>query len=145
MTSNNRLKIIRDQLGLTQEALGKMLGLNRLNITNLESGKVKISTLHALAIEHVLNVNKEWLLYGKGNPFIDRPETPAETAEITRAGVERQDLIKRFRKPEIAKEINEDLIELEELDDPLYIDVAKHIKSSVNAARVIKGSKKTPK
>lgn len=144
MNSNNRLKTIRDQLGLTQETLGKILGLNRLNVTNLESGKVKISTLHALAIEHVLNVNKEWLLYGKGNPFIDRPETPAETAEITRV-VEYQDLIKRFKKPELAKEINENLIELEELDDPLYIDVAKHIKSSLNAARVIKGSKKTPK
>jgi len=143
MNSNNRLKIIRDQLGLTQEELGKKLGLNRLNVTNLESGKVKISTLHALAIEHVLNVNKEWLLYGKGNPLIDRPETHAETAEDTRVVAEHQDLIKKFKKPEIAKEINGDLIELEELDDHLYIDVAKHIKSSVNAARVIKGSKKT--
>lgn len=138
-----RLKYIRERLNKTQEEFGEPLGLKRLNITNLESGKVKISTLHALAIEHIYKVNKEWLLYGKGSVFIDdKKGLPSEASNLTKVIIQHQNIIKRFKDPKMAKEINEDLIELEDLDDNLYIDVVKHIKSSVNAARVIKGGEK---
>jgi transcriptional regulator with XRE-family HTH domain len=66
MNIENRLKYIRKQLGFTQESFAKSIGLNRDNITNLESGKVKISILHALALEYVHGINKEWLLNGEG-------------------------------------------------------------------------------
>ena len=63
-----------------------------------------------------------------------------ETSTLTKVIIEPQDMVKRFENIGMAKGINEDLIELEQLDAHLYIDIAKHIKSSVNAAKVITGS-----
>ncbi|WP_051283880.1 helix-turn-helix transcriptional regulator [Desulforegula conservatrix] len=70
-----RLSEVRKAIGLTQENFGKPIGLTRINVTNLESGKVQISTLHALAIEYVYKINSEWLLTGNGESLLSDNES----------------------------------------------------------------------
>ena len=73
MNSNERLKNARKFLGLTQEKFAIPIGLNQANIRDLESGKVKISTLHALAIENAHGIGATWLLDGRGDMFLEQP------------------------------------------------------------------------
>ena len=69
MGAAGRLKKIRKKMKLTQEMFGKSVDLSQANIRDLESGKVKISTLHAFAFKHIYNINPEWLLKGEGHPY----------------------------------------------------------------------------
>jgi len=64
MNPSDRLKKIRKELNLTQEVFGKSIGLNRDKIMSLESEKVTLSELHAIAIEYIYNINRNWLLNG---------------------------------------------------------------------------------
>ncbi len=63
---NDRLKHIRQLFGITQKQMGVDLGLSPSKIRDLESGKVKISTLHALALKDVYKINPDWLMFGNG-------------------------------------------------------------------------------
>lgn len=82
MEAQHRLKTVRKKLGLTQESLAKSIGLNRGKITSLELGVVKISTLHAIALEYIHGINRNWLLNGDEPIFqknsIDKPISDAQ-------------------------------------------------------------------
>jgi transcriptional regulator with XRE-family HTH domain len=57
---NVRMK--REQLGLTQEALASQVGLTRTSITNIEKGRQQL-LLHTLVdIAHALNIEPAFLL-----------------------------------------------------------------------------------
>jgi transcriptional regulator with XRE-family HTH domain len=73
MGPKDRLKIARMELKLTQEKFGSLLDLSQANIRDLESGKVKLSTLHSLAIENVFAVSASWLMTGNGEMFKRQP------------------------------------------------------------------------
>lgn len=66
MDSKDRLKTARESIALTQTDFGVPLGLSQANVRDLESGKVKFSTLHALAIEKIHGISSNWLLDGSG-------------------------------------------------------------------------------
>ena len=138
MDAAARLKAIRKELGLTQESFAESIGLKRDNITSLELRKVKITTLHALAIEHVHNVNKEWLLDGKGEVFLQKSNlttTSQSGSKVIKVVTEHQDLVKKFKNPDKAKEFNEYLINIEENDSEGYDELyskAKTIHQTIN-------------
>lgn len=69
MDTKDRLRIAREKLGLTQKKLGNSIGLKAENVRDLESGKVKFSTLHALALENIYGLCSDWLLSGSGEMF----------------------------------------------------------------------------
>jgi len=133
-----RLKEVRKLLGLTQKAMAEPLGLNQTNIRDLESGKVKFSTLHALALEQVYKINSNWLLTGAGEIFIDEnlppiykginPD-PEKEHQIELSVIEdkHRDLIQKFKDKTTAKEINKKLIDLERMSERSYRKVVNHI------------------
>ena len=58
----NRIKQAREDKGLTQEELGKSLGLNKSTVQRYETAKIekiKLPIIEAMA--QILNVNPEWL------------------------------------------------------------------------------------
>ena len=48
-----KLKSIRDRLGLTQAALAEKLGLSRDQVSSMEQGRREIARITQLAIEHL--------------------------------------------------------------------------------------------
>ncbi|KGA50465.1 LexA family protein [Yersinia frederiksenii] len=64
---NDRIRIRRLQLDLTQVQLAKAIGVSRVSVTKWESGITKPDgeNLHRLA--QVLSCTPEWLLYGTGD------------------------------------------------------------------------------
>lgn len=79
MEAKNRLKLARIEADLNQAEFGAPLGLSQANVRDLESGKVKISTLHALAIEKIHGISSVWLLSGEG--LMKRSDTVYQLAE----------------------------------------------------------------
>ena len=66
-----RIKMKREERGITQEELGKVLSLNKSTIQRYEAGKIekiKLPVIQAMA--QVLNVNPDWLVLKTDDPSI---------------------------------------------------------------------------
>lgn len=60
-----RLKEARYNKGISQTKLAKMIGATEKLISAIEVGRVRLVDSKAEAIAEVLDVNKDWLLYGE--------------------------------------------------------------------------------
>lgn len=63
---NNRIKELRLDLGLSQEAFGKQIKIGRSSVSKLESGENNPSDQTISLICKEFNVNEEWLRTGEG-------------------------------------------------------------------------------
>jgi transcriptional regulator with XRE-family HTH domain len=73
----NRLKIIRDDLGgISQARLAEFIGVSINKVRDAESGKTKISTEVATALEERFRYNFKWVLTGEGEPKGESPKRP---------------------------------------------------------------------
>jgi len=71
-TINERLRILRKSiLGLTQNDLGKSIGVTGFTISDIEKGKRKLTERNLSAICDKYKVNKNWFLTGEGNPITE--------------------------------------------------------------------------
>lgn len=66
MSVSERLKQARTLRDYSQDRLAKIIGTSRGVIANIEYGKTEPQPIVAMAICDVLKINKDWLLYGKG-------------------------------------------------------------------------------
>ena len=71
MTKNERVRKVRNELGLTCEAFGDRLGVSKVSISNLENGVNNLSPRMSKAICREYNVNPYWLETGEGEMFIE--------------------------------------------------------------------------
>jgi len=69
MDVGKRIKKIRTKLGLTLQGLSQKIDVSISTLSDLENGKTKPSTDTLISLVKNLNVNLEWLLLGKGEPF----------------------------------------------------------------------------
>lgn len=70
-TINERLRYIRDQLGLTTRIFAKSINLSCGTITNMEKGHRNITDRTINDICRIHDVNPEWLINGIGPVFED--------------------------------------------------------------------------
>lgn len=68
---NNRLKILRTTLNLTQTELAERLGLTRITIARMEAGARNVTDRTIKDICREFKVNYMWLTMDEGNMFID--------------------------------------------------------------------------
>lgn len=80
---NERLKTIRKELSLSQEAFGKKLGVTGAGISKIESGNRNLTEQMVLAICREFNVREEWLRNGGGEMFLDFTEDVFSKAAAT--------------------------------------------------------------
>lgn len=72
MKINERIRLLRkENLHLTQEAMGEPLGLTRANIANIEAGRISVTDRVILSICEKFNINEKWLRTGKGKIFVE--------------------------------------------------------------------------
>ena len=67
---NERLKMLRKSLSLSQEAFGNRLGVTGPGISKIESGDRNLTEPMLLSVCREFNVNEEWLRTGKGEMFV---------------------------------------------------------------------------
>ncbi len=63
----SRLKLIRKQLGMTQEQLAQRLGIGKTALSMIETGRAGLSSRNKNILIQDLNVNPEWLERGAGD------------------------------------------------------------------------------
>ena len=66
---NERIKMIRKALNMTQEQLAQRLGIGKAALSMIETGKTGLSSRNRNILIQELNVNPEWLESGKGEMF----------------------------------------------------------------------------
>lgn len=69
MTENQRLKIIRTELRLTQQQLADVVGLKQGSYADVERGKVKVSGEIKRILEKEYSINIDWLETGEGHIY----------------------------------------------------------------------------
>ena len=70
---NERVKLIRKELRMTQEQLAQRLGIGKTALSMIETGKAGLSSRNRNILVQELNVNPEWLESGRGDMFNAAP------------------------------------------------------------------------
>ena len=101
MKFSQRIRRARRSAKLSQEALGKQLGVQRSAVSNWESAsQIQPTITNLIAIAMATNTSLEWLATGRGSMLLGddlQIEVPALDGELTETPQERQ-LLTLFRK-----------------------------------------------
>ena len=79
MSVNDRLRAVRHSLKVSQKIFARSIFVSASNYACLESGHRKIKETILDSVSKIYNVNKEWLMSGKGGMFdADPPDAKLE-------------------------------------------------------------------
>ena len=70
MNINDRVKVLRKYLKLSQKDFGARVDMSQGHLTNVETGKRELIDKNIKLICMVFNVDENWLRTGQGNMFI---------------------------------------------------------------------------
>ncbi|MFI3261537.1 MAG: helix-turn-helix domain-containing protein [Rikenellaceae bacterium] len=84
LSIHERLKIVRKELGLTQEQIGEICGIKKSAYSMIETGSSKLSRRNFEILTANLNINKEWLLNGEGEMFSESQVMYDNTSKKTK-------------------------------------------------------------
>lgn len=68
---NERIKELRKELALSQDAFGERVGVTKGAISRLENGTNNITSQMVVSICREFNVSEEWLRTGNGSMFVE--------------------------------------------------------------------------
>ena len=86
MTQGERIREVRNTLGLTLEKFGDRLGVTKVAISNIEKGNRNLTEQMTKAICRAFNVDYMWLTTGDGEMFIDNDDDFIERIDRIMAG-----------------------------------------------------------
>ncbi len=69
---NERVKELRKYLKMSQEDFGKLLGITKSGVSDIESGRRKVTEQHIFMLKSQKNVNEHWLRDGTGEMFVEQ-------------------------------------------------------------------------
>ena len=86
MTQGERIREVRNTLGLTLEKFGERIGVTRGSMSNIENGNRNLTEQMTKAICREFNVDYMWLTTGDGEMFIDNDDDFIERIDRIMAG-----------------------------------------------------------
>ena len=86
MTQGERIREVRNTLGLTLEKFGDRLGVTKVAISNIEKGNRNLTEQMTKAICREFNVDYMWLTTGDDEMFIDNDDDFIERIDRIMAG-----------------------------------------------------------
>lgn len=122
---NKRINILRRNLGITLEKFGKRLGVTRAAISNIETGKRKVTEQMIKSICREYNVREEWLRHGTGEMFENLSKEEQVAALIGNIFTDRESDIYNFKLSifrELGKLDNDDWEVIQRIVDGIYED-----------------------
>lgn len=75
---NERLRLLREEIGISRAAFGQRIGVSGDVINNLERGRVEIKEHILKLICSEFSVNEDWLRTGIGEMFLKTPSSMME-------------------------------------------------------------------
>ena len=79
---NERFKLLRATLGVSQEEFGQMMGISKSGVSSIESGQRNVTDKHIKLLVVECNVNEQWLRTGEGEMFNQVPEEDEVAAYV---------------------------------------------------------------
>lgn len=72
---NSRFKALRESCKKSQEDFGKVLGISKSGISDIENGRRNVTDQHIIMLRNwsEFRINEEWLRTGSGQMFIELP------------------------------------------------------------------------
>lgn len=86
MTQGERIKEVRNSLGLTLEKFGDRLGVTKVAISNIEKGNRNLTEQMTKAICREFGVDYIWLTTGNGEMFVENDDDFIERIDRIMAG-----------------------------------------------------------
>ncbi len=74
MNANERIKLLRKELGLTQNEFGEKIGLKKSAISQIENGSTSSNPRIVQLICTAFNISEKWLTEGKGDMYTSNEE-----------------------------------------------------------------------
>ena len=118
----NRLKTLRKTLGLTQAQMGAKLAIKQNSYSVLENS-TKIDEKNIALICASLNVNENWLRYGKGEMFVVTDKTIVD------------EIVERYEFGDLERKILEVYIALPKENRAVITDYISRIVDSVGVSQ----------
>ncbi len=129
---NERFKLIRKRLAMTQEQLAARLGVGKAALSMIETGKAGLSSRNLNILVQEFNVNAEWVETGEGemfsaepnlNKFLHRTDSTVPLQSVPLYSIEgTAGLVPLFTNPSSNKPINHIHIpNLPKCDGAIYI------------------------
>ena len=149
LSDKKRLDFVLSEAGIGVKALADLLELPDYKIKSIRGGRTRFSVELALAIESKLNFNFRWILTGQGSPYknatvqADEEKTAAENPGNGVIELNHLDIVKLFKNKSLAKEINEILLEIEEVDQDHLREVKGLLRSELSRVKEKRIQKKT--
>lgn len=120
----DRIKKIRKELDLTQQAFADKIGMKQNTIAQYEMGRTKPSDAIVFSICREFNVNEEWLRTGEGEMF----EELTEQQKILKYTA----LLLKDKDSAIANAIQTLIVTYEQLDDASKVTLEKIASQYIN-------------
>jgi len=86
VTQGERIREVRNTLGLTLEKFGDRLGVTKVAISNIEKGNRNLTEQMTKSICREFSVDYMWLTTGEGEMFIDTDDDFIERIDRIMAG-----------------------------------------------------------
>lgn len=86
MTQGERIKDVRNSLGLTLEKFGEKLGVTKTAISRIEKGERSLTEQMAKSICREFSVDYMWLTTGEGEMFVESDDDFFERIDRIMAG-----------------------------------------------------------
>ena len=86
MTQGERIKDVRNSLGLTLEKFGEKLGVTKTAISRLEKGERSLTEQMTKSICREFSVDYRWLTTGEGEMFVETDDDFFERIDRIMAG-----------------------------------------------------------
>lgn len=91
----NRIRELRMQAGLSQQALGDRIGVTKVTISDLENGKMQLTTDYMRRLAHALKVLPADLLALQDNPDALSAEERRLIEQLRKASPEQREQVHR--------------------------------------------------
>ena len=86
MTQGERIKDVRNSLGLTLEKFGERIGVTRGSMSNIENGNRNLTEQMTKSICREFSVDYMWLTTGEGEMFVESDDDFFERIDRIMAG-----------------------------------------------------------
>ena len=104
---NERVKELRKELGLSGEKFGEKIGLKKVAVSQIETGRNNLTEQNIISICREFNVNEDWLRYGTGEMFIEL-DREDEIAKLTKQLLAEEDTSFKNRLISVLANLNEE-------------------------------------
>ncbi|MDF2844778.1 MAG: helix-turn-helix domain protein [Herbinix sp.] len=73
---NKRFKLLRESCNKSQEELGKVIGISKSGVSDIENGRRNVTEQHIIMLRNWsdFHINENWLRYGEGEMFDELSE-----------------------------------------------------------------------